>query len=552
MDKKLKNNIDDLLDSLDILDEKKEKLQLEINRSGSELSDENEKVKESLRNLNGQKVSQVNDVKVAQNRKSEIEKKIEQYVARMDQIKSQKDSLSIQIKNVTQRKLSMVKIKTQSESELVRLNNDIKGVLDKENELANKIKESVSLDDIIATTTKYQEAIEDLKVKKQELEEKVNVQNKKFENQNLEISRTEKGIEQYEQELNNHKRQIEKIKQEIEQCTQKLTSSVNDINQKKANINITIENEESLNNKIKEIDKERKQLIATQNKFLSYPKFSALSEKIKERKMLLIGSAVSLSEQSLFNSAYFCEVKKPDFSNPISSQEVSPFLASGFSDNHEILNGLVDKYKKDFSFKEVDTSVYEFRDDTGSLRVLCKLREDTSVWQVLYFGSSMDNEQKVVKVDVYDTLGNIRYTQYPSYDNDSIMGIQEQWFTPKGSVFLISQSFGDSEQFQLLNLGSENGESSIDRIITGINNLFLYWIESVGQNYLVLSDSKSLKLIDKLNIQNMVLYIEHDDADQKKYFDENTAKFKALLCKDLPLAQITFWKNKNTNIWIAK
>lgn len=132
------------------------------------------------------------------------------------------------------------------------------------------------------------------------------------------------------------------------------------------------------------------------------------------------------------------------------------------------------------------------------------------------------------------------------------MGIQEQWFTPKGAVFLISQSFGDSEQFQFLNLDNQSGNSSIDKIVTGIDNLFSYWIESVGQDYLVLSDSKSLKLIDRLNIQNIVLYIGSYDSEEKKQLEETQTRFYAILCSSLALAQVVFWKNKNTSIWISQ
>ena len=552
MDKNVQTNIDDLLDSINILDEKRENLQLEINRSLSELAVEDERSKKELLNLNEQKMDQVESVKSAQNKKNEIDKQIGYCVAELAKVKEQEDQLSVKLRNIKQRKLSMSKAKEQDESVLSHINNDIKDVLKRENELANKIKEALSLDDIIATTTKYQASIDNLKQEKQELENKFSVQNKKIENQKLEISKTEKSITGYEEELNDNDTQSKEIEEKIEQYTQKNNNVITDINQKKSSVGITINSETSLKNKMISSDKERKQLFAAQNKFLKYPKFSVLSEKAKGRKLLLIGSPVSLFGQSLFSTAYFCRVQKPDFSKEISPKELSPFLISGFSDNREVLNGVIDKYKKDVSFKEVDKLVWECREDNGNLHALFKRRGDHSVWQILYFGSGINNEQKVVKVDAYDMLGNIRYTQYPSYDNDSVVGVQEQWFTPKGAVFLISQSFGDSEQFQILNLDNQSENSSIDKIMTGIDNLFSYWIESVGQDYLVLSDSKALRLIDRLNIQNIVLYIESYDSEEKKQLAENQTRFDAILCSSLSLAQVVYWKNKNTNIWISK
>lgn len=69
MDKNVQTNIDDLLDSINILDEKRENLQLEINRSLSELAVEDERSKKELLNLNEQKMDQVESVKSAQNKK---------------------------------------------------------------------------------------------------------------------------------------------------------------------------------------------------------------------------------------------------------------------------------------------------------------------------------------------------------------------------------------------------------------------------------------------------------------------------------------------------
>lgn len=550
MDEEIKNSVSDLLNSLEVVDDKKENLQLEMNHSINKICAENKKIEEEIISLKNNRSLQVESIEKIQKVKGDLEKRVERNVNIINDIEKKKEQLNLQIKNEKTKKNNLVTLNDQNEDSLSQINKQINDILTQENKLASMIKEATSLDDIIKMTGKYEKSISGLKQKKLDLETKANIQSKKIEEDNLEINKIGNVVKQYEVEINKQDQKLNDAKKTIEDLTKDLSININDINKKKDTMGVQDSKIVELKKRMERIGEEKQRVTMLQNKFLKYPNFPELNKIIKDKKILLAGIPNNVFKNNLpLNNEYFYSVRKPNFSEELDSNEISPFIVSSWADNTDNLNKIISNYKNEYKFSEVEKATWKFNGDDDQIHLLCKLRNDSSIWQMLYYGSSMDNEQRVIKVDVYDTLGNLRYTQYPSYDNEKIIGVQEQWFSSNGSVFLISQSFGDSEQFQLISSNEENGDTSIDKIISGIDNLFLYWLDDISDEYMIFSDLESFQLLNKLDIDNKILYIADYDDKNRSYVDANRSKINTLLCDNSESAQLAYWKNKSLNIW---
>jgi len=147
-------------------------------------------------------------------------------------------------------------------------------------------------------------------------------------------------------------------------------------------------------------------------------------------------------------------------------------------------------------------------------------------------------------------FGNLRYTEYPSYSGEEIVGRQVHWFSAKGAVFLINQSFNDIEQFQMISEESEAADASVDEITVGINALFAAWLNRIVDKYVIVADLNNTKIVDKVNSSEMVAYAGQYQEKLPETIEKSNNKFKALLFNDVADAKIAYWKIREPELII--
>lgn len=297
-----------------------------------------------------------------------------------------------------------------------------------------------------------------------------------------------------------------------------------------------------------------KQILTIQDRFLTYPKFSKVLDYIKGKKMLVSGSPATypslIKNGQLGKLMMFYRVQKPDFHSAIDKNEISPFFCDGFSTEKKSSTPMLDTLKEEYTVKVPQKFIYEFYNKEDQLRVKVKLRNDASIWQTLYYSTNANKQQQITKINVYDMFGNLRYTEYPSYSGEEIVGRQVHWFSAKGAVFLINQSFNDIEQFQMISEESEAADASVDEITVGINALFAAWLNRIVDKYVIVADLNNTKIVDKVNSSEMVAYAGQYQEKLPETIEKSNNKFKALLFNDVADAKIAYWKIREPELII--
>ena len=211
---------------------------------------------------------------------------------------------------------------------------------------------------------------------------------------------------------------------------------------------------------------------------------------------------------------------------------------------------MLDTLKEEYTVKVPQKFIYEFYNKEDQLRVKVKLRNDASIWQTLYYSTNANKQQQITKINVYDMFGNLRYTEYPSYSGEEIVGRQVHWFSAKGAVFLINQSFNDIEQFQMISEESEAADASVDEITVGINALFAALLNRIVDKYVIVADLNNMEIVDRINSSDMIAYAGQYQEKLPETIEKSNNKFKALLFNDVADAKIAYWKIREPELII--
>lgn len=554
VDGEIKKKVDELLDSIGIVNEKKEKLQLTINSEINEIRNERGLFGKKVAQLEATKKAKIDTIKKYQEGKNNLEDQIQKKVTELNVIQQHEKQVSKKIEALRQEVERSGADKQKQKSDLAEMTKSIREIDYQEGQLAETIKNASSLADIIKTTQKYKTDIDVLQNRKSELLDKIDQQHQLIATQESKIGDIEAVIADQNKLYGQVKASIQETKGYITQLSDELSTKITKINLEKDNLTKIDSDVSETTQQAVLAEHKTKQILTIQDRFLTYPKFSKVLDYIKGKKLLVSGSPATypslIKNGQLGKLMMFYRVQKPDFHSAIDKNEISPFFCDGFSPEKKSSTPMLDTLKEEYTVKVPQKFIYEFYNKEDQLRVKVKLRNDASIWQTLYYSTNANKQQQITKINVYDMFGNLRYTEYPSYSGEEIVGRQVHWFSAKGAVFLINQSFNDIEQFQMISEESEAADASVDEITVGINALFAAWLNRIVDKYVIVADLNSMEIVDKINSSDMIAYAGQYQEKLPETIEKSNNKFKALLFNDVADAKIAHWKIREPELII--
>lgn len=554
VDGEIKKKVDELLDSIGIVNEKKEKLQLTINSEINKIRNERGLFGKKVAQLEATKKAKIDTIKKYQEGKNNLEDQIQKKVTELNVIQQHEKQVSKKIEALRQEVERSGADKQKQKSDLAEMTKSIREIDYQEGQLAETIKNASSLADIIKTTQKYKTDIDVLQNRKSELLDKIDQQHQLIATQESKIGDIEAVIADQNKLYGQVKASIQETKGYITQLSDELSTKITKINLEKDNLTKIDSDVSETTQQAVLAEHKTKQILTIQDRFLTYPKFSKVLDYIKGKKMLVSGSPATypslIKNGQLGKLMMFYRVQKPDFHSAIDKNEISPFFCDGFSTEKKSSTPMLDTLKEEYTVKVPQKFIYEFYNKEDQLRVKVKLRNDASIWQTLYYSTNANKQQQITKINVYDMFGNLRYTEYPSYSGEEIVGRQVHWFSAKGAVFLINQSFNDIEQFQMISEESEAADASVDEITVGINALFAAWLNRIVDKYVIVADLNSMEIVDKVNSSDMIAYAGQYQEKLPETIEKSNNKFKALLFNDVADAKIAYWKIREPELII--
>lgn len=554
VDGEIKKKVDELLDSIGIVNEKKEKLQLTINSEINEIRNERGLFGKKVAQLEATKKAKIETIKKYQEGKNNLEDQIQKKVTELNVIQQHEKQVSKKIEALRQEVERSGADKQKQKSDLAEMTKSIREIDYQEGQLAETIKNASSLADIIKTTQKYKTDIDVLQNRKSDLLDKIDQQHQLIATQESKIGDIEAVIADQNKLYGQVKASIQETKGYITQLSDELSTKITKINLEKDNLTKIDSDVSETTQQAVLAEHKTKQILTIQDRFLTYPKFSKVLDYIKEKKMLVSGSPATypslIKNGQLGKLMMFYRVQKPDFHSAIDKNEISPFFCDGFSTEKKSSTPMLDTLKEEYTVKVPQKFIYEFYNKEDQLRVKVKLRNDASIWQTLYYSTNANKQQQITKINVYDMFGNLRYTEYPSYSGEEIVGRQVHWFSAKGAVFLINQSFNDIEQFQMISEESEAADASVDEITVGINALFAAWLNRIVDKYVIVADLNSMEIVDNVNSSDMIAYAGQYQEKLPETIEKSNNKFKALLFNDVADAKIAHWKIREPELII--
>lgn len=554
VDGEIKKKVDELLDSIGIVNEKKEKLQLTINSEINEIRNERGLFGKKVAQLEATKKAKIETIKKYQEGKNNLEDQIQKKVTELNVIQQHEKQVSKKIEALRQEVERSGADKQKQKSDLAEMTKSIREIDYQEGQLAETIKNASSLADIIKTTQKYKTDIDVLQNRKSDLLDKIDQQHQLIATQESKIGDIEAVIADQNKLYGQVKASIQETKGYITQLSDELSTKITKINLEKDNLTKIDSDVSETTQQAVLAEHKTKQILTIQDRFLTYPKFSKVLDYIKGKKMLVSGSPATypslIKNGQLGKLMMFYRVQKPDFHSAIDKNEISPFFCDGFSTEKKSSTPMLDTLKEEYTVKVPQKFIYEFYNKEDQLRVKVKLRNDASIWQTLYYSTNANKQQQITKINVYDMFGNLRYTEYPSYSGEEIVGRQVHWFSAKGAVFLINQSFNDIEQFQMISEESEAADASVDEITVGINALFAAWLNRIVDKYVIVADLNSMEIVDNVNSSDMIAYAGQYQEKLPETIEKSNNKFKALLFNDVADAKIAHWKIREPELII--
>lgn len=554
VDGEIKKKVDELLDSIGIVNEKKEKLQLTINSEINEIRNERGLFGKKVAQLEATKKAKIDTIKKYQASKNNLEDQIQKKVTELNAIQQHEKQVSKKIEALRQDVERSGADKQKQKNDLAEMTKSIREIDYQEGQLAETIKNASSLADIIKTTQKYKTDIDVLQDRKSDLLDKIDQQHQLIATQESKIGDIEAVIAGQNKLYGQVKASIQETKGYITQLSDELSTKITKINLEKDDLTKIDSDVSETTQQAVLAEHKTKQILTIQDRFLTYPKFSKVLDYIKGKKMLVSGSPATypslIKNGQLGKLMMFYRVQKPDFHSAIDKNEISPFFCDGFSTEKKSSTPMLDTLKEEYTVKVPQKFIYEFYNKEDQLRVKVKLRNDASIWQTLYYSTNANKQQQITKINVYDMFGNLRYTEYPSYSGEEIVGRQVHWFSAKGAVFLINQSFNDIEQFQMISEESEAADASVDEITVGINALFAAWLNRIVDKYVIVADLNSTEIVDKVNSSEMVAYAGQYQEKLPETIEKSNNKFKALLFNDVADAKIAYWKIREPELII--
>lgn len=554
VDGEIKKKVDELLDSIGIVNEKKEKLQLTINSEINKIRNERGLFGKKVAQLEATKKAKIDTIKKYQEGKNNLEDQIQKKVTELNVIQQHEKQVSKKIEALRQEVERSGADKQKQKSDLAEMTKSIREIDYQEGQLAETIKNASSLADIIKTTQKYKTDIDVLQNRKSDLLDKIDQQHQLIATQESKIGDIEAVIADQNKLYGQVKASIQETKGYITQLSDELSTKITKINLEKDNLTKIDSDVSETTQQAVLAEHKTKQILTIQDRFLTYPKFSKVLDYIKGKKMLVSGSPATypslIKNGQLGKLMMFYRVQKPDFHSAIDKNEISPFFCDGFSTEKKSSTPMLDTLKEEYTVKVPQKFIYEFYNKEDQLRVKVKLRNDASIWQTLYYSTNANKQQQITKINVYDMFGNLRYTEYPSYSGEEIVGRQVHWFSAKGAVFLINQSFNDIEQFQMISEESEAADASVDEITVGINAFFAAWLNRIVDKYVIVADLNNTKIVDKVNSSEMVAYAGQYQEKLPETIEKSNNKFKALLFNDVADAKIAYWKIREPELII--
>lgn len=554
VDGEIKKKVDELLDSIDIVNEKKEKLQLTINSEINKIRNERGLFGKKVAQLEATKKAKIETIKKYQEGKNNLEDQIQKKVTELNVIQQHAKQVSKKIEALRQDVERSRADKQKQKSDLEEMTKSIREIDYQESQLAETIKNASSLTDIIKTTQKYKTDIDVLQNRKSELLDKIDQQHQLIATQESKIGDIEAVIADQNKLYGQVKASIQETKGYITQLSDELSTKITKINLEKDNLTKIDSDVSETTQQAVLAEHKTKQILTIQDRFLTYPKFSKVLDYTKGKKLLVSGSPATypslIKNGQLGKLMMFYRVQKPDFYSAIDKNEISPFFCDGFSTEKKSSTPMLDTLKEEYTVKVPQKFIYEFYNKEDQLRVKVKLRNDASIWQTLYYSTNANKQQQITKINVYDVFGNLRYTEYPSYSGEEIVGRQVHWFSAKGAVFLINQSFNDIEQFQMISEESEAADASVDEITVGINALFAAWLNRIVDKYVIVADLNSMEIVDKVNSSDMIAYAGQYQEKLPETIEKSNNKFKALLFNDVADAKIAHWKIREPELII--
>lgn len=554
VDGEIKKKVDELLDSIGIVNEKKEKLQLTINNEINEIRNERGLFGEKVAQLEATKEAKIETIKKYQASKNNLEDQIQKKVTELNAIQQHEKQVSKKIEALRQDVERSGADKQKQKSDLAEMTKSIREIDYQEGQLAETIKNASSLADIIKTTQKYKSDIDTLQNRKSDLLDKIDQQHQLIATQESKIGDIEAVIADQNKLYRQVKASIQETKGYITQLSDELSTKITKINLEKDNLTKIDSDVSETTQKAVLAEHKTKQVLTIQDRFLTYPKFPKVLDYIKGKKMLVSGSPATylslIKNGQLGKLMMFYRVQKPDFHSAMDKNEISPFFCDGFSTEKKSSTPMLDTLKEEYTVKVPQKFIYEFYNKEDQLRVKVNLRDDASIWQTLYYSTNANKQQQITKINVYDMFGNLRYTEYPSYSGEEIVGRQVHWFSAKGAVFLINQSFNDIEQFQMISEESEAADANVDEIMVGINAFFAAWLNRIVDKYVIVADLNSTIIVDKVNSSDMVAYAGQYQENLPETIEKSNNKFKALLFNDVADAKIAYWKIREPELII--
>lgn len=554
VDGEIKKKVDELLDSIGIVNEKKEKLQLTINSEINKIRNERGLFGKKVAQLEATKKAKIDTIKKYQEGKNNLEDQIQKKVTELNVIQQHEKQVSKKIEALRQEVERSGADKQKQKSDLAEMTKSIREIDYQEGQLAETIKNASSLADIIKTTQKYKTDIDVLQNRKSDLLDKIDQQHQLIATQESKIGDIEAVIADQNKLYGQVKASIQETKGYITQLSDELSTKITKINLEKDNLTKIDSDVSETTQQAVLAEHKTKQILTIQDRFLTYPKFSKVLDYIKGKKMLVSGSPATypslIKNGQLGKLMMFYRVQKPDFHSAIDKNEISPFFCDGFSTEKKSSTPMLDTLKEEYTVKVPQKFIYEFYNKEDQLRVKVKLRNDASIWQTLYYSTNANKQQQITKINVYDMFGNLRYTEYPSYSGEEIVGRQVHWFSAKGAVFLINQSFNDIEQFQMISEESEAADASVDEITVGINAFFAAWLNRIVDKYVIVADLNNTKIVDEVNSSDMVAYAGQYQEKLPETIEKSNNKFKALLFNDVADAKIAYWKIREPELII--
>lgn len=554
VDGEIKKKVDELLDSIGIVNEKKEKLQLTINNEINEIRNERGLFGEKVAQLEATKEAKIETIKKYQASKNNLEDQIQKKVTELNAIQQHEKQVSKKIEALRQDVERSGADKQKQKSDLAEMTKSIREIDYQEGQLAETIKNASSLADIIKTTQKYKSDIDTLQNRKSDLLDKIDQQHQLIATQESKIGDIEAVIADQNKLYRQVKASIQETKGYITQLSDELSTKITKINLEKDNLTKIDSDVSETTQKAVLAEHKTKQVLTIQDRFLTYPKFPKVLDYIKGKKMLVSGSPATylslIKNGQLGKLMMFYRVQKPDFHSAMDKNEISPFFCDGFSTEKKSSTPMLDTLKEEYTVKVPQKFIYEFYNKEDQLRVKVNLRDDASIWQTLYYSTNANKQQQITKINVYDMFGNLRYTEYPSYSGEEIVGRQVHWFSAKGAVFLINQSFNDIEQFQMISEESEAADANVDEIMVGINAFFAAWLNRIIDKYVIVADLNSKIIVDKVNSSDVVAYAGQYQENLPETIEKSNNKFKALLFNDVADAKIAYWKIREPELII--